>query len=221
MAPAQNRLVGGVRGKLRTKVGVRLTRFIGVAVASLAATEIALTICNGAFHMTSTPSAVVAWFVGAVVSYVLSRWAWERKGKPDLLRETLPFWLISALVLVLLTLANKFGYDSAAWLGLQRHGIKHILWVDFVWLVANFVTFVLRFVIFQYVLFTDRMTAARPAAAAGPDASPPVTSPPVTSEAPAPAAATHSAAQGAASASADMPQKASPAAPAAERAAAE
>ena len=25
------------------------------------------------------------WFAGAVVSYVLSRWAWERKGKPDVL----------------------------------------------------------------------------------------------------------------------------------------
>src|ERR1700691_66592 len=192
MAPAQNRLVGGVRGKLRTKVGVRLTRFIGVAVASLAATEIALTICNGVFHMTSTPSAVVAWFAGAVVSYVLSRWAWERKGKPDLLRETLPFWVISALVLVVLTLANKFGYDSANWLGLQRHGIKHVLWVDFVWLVANFVTFALRFVIFHYVLFTDRMTAARPAAT-GPDAIPPGTR-----EVPGPAAATPAAERAAA-----------------------
>src|ERR1700683_2913829 len=158
MALAQTRLVTGVRDKLRTKLGVRFTRFVGVAAASLAATEIALTICNGVFHMTSTPSAVVAWFVGAVVSYVLSRWAWERKGKPDVLRETVPFWVISALVLVVLTLANKFGYDSANWLGLQRHGIKHVRWVAFIWLVANFITFALRFVIFHYVLFTDRTT---------------------------------------------------------------
>jgi putative flippase GtrA len=191
MALAQTRLAAGIRDKLRTKVGIRFTRFIVVAVVSLAATEIALTIGNGVFHLTSTPSAVVAWFVGAVVSYVLSRWAWERKGKPDVLRETLPFWAISALVLVVLTLANKFGYDSASWLGLQRHGIKHVLWVDFIWLVANFITFALRFVIFHYVLFTDRMTAARP------DATGPGAIPPGTREVPSPAApTTHSSAPG-------------------------
>ena len=54
-----------------------------------------------------------------MVSYVLSRWAWERKGKPDVLRETVPFWVISAMVLVILTLATKFAYHLASWLGLH------------------------------------------------------------------------------------------------------
>ncbi|HJZ06626.1 MAG TPA: GtrA family protein, partial [Trebonia sp.] len=68
---------------------MRFTRFVVVAAVSLTVTEIALTLCNGVFHMTSTPAALVSWFCGAVVSYVLSRWAWERKGKPDVLRETM------------------------------------------------------------------------------------------------------------------------------------
>ena len=42
------------------------------------------------------------------------------------------------------------------------------------YLAANVVTFILRFVIFHYVLFADRTTAAR-AAATGPDAVPPGT----------------------------------------------
>jgi putative flippase GtrA len=121
------------------------------------------------FHMTSTPAAIIAWFSGAVVSYVLSRWAWERKGKPDVLRETVPFWVISALVVVILTLATKFAYHAAAWLGLE--GIRHVLFVDLVYLVANLGTFLMRFVLFHYVLFADRTTAAR-AAATGPDAVP-------------------------------------------------
>jgi putative flippase GtrA len=187
MALAQNRLVAALWSKLRTRVGVRFTRFVIVAGVSLFATEVALTICNGVFHMTATPAALVSWFVGAVTSYVLSRWAWERKGKPDVLRETIPFWVISAMVIVVLTLATKFAYHSASWMGLQ--GAKHVLWVDLVWLVANFCTFVLRFVIFHYVLFAERTTAAR-AAATGPDTIPPAT--PETTEAPhsaAPAAA--------------------------------
>ena len=162
MAIAQNRLVM----KLRTKVGVRFTRFVGVAAASLATSEILLSVCNGVFHMTATPAALVATFSGAAVSYVLSRWAWERKGKPDVLRETLPFWVISAMVWVILWLATKLGYHIASWMGL--HGLKHVLVVDLVYLAANVVTFLLRFVIFHYVLFADRTTAAR-AAATGPD----------------------------------------------------
>jgi putative flippase GtrA len=168
MALAQNRLVM----KLRTKVGVRFTRFVGVAAASLATSEILLSICNGVLHMTSTPAALVATFGGAAVSYVLSRWAWERKGKPDVLRETIPFWVISAMVWVILTLATKFGYHLASWMGL--HGVKHVLVVDLVYLAANVVTFALRFMIFHYVLFADRTTAAR-AAATGPDSVPPGT----------------------------------------------
>jgi len=166
MALAQNRLIAPLWKKLRTKVGVRFTRFVGVAIASLGTSLIALTICNGLFHMTATPAAIIAWFSGAVVSYVLSRWAWERKGKPDVLRETVPFWVISALVVVILTLATKFGYHLASWLGLT--GIKHVLLVDFVYLLANVVTFLLRFVIFHYVLFAEPRTAAQ-AAATGPE----------------------------------------------------
>jgi putative flippase GtrA len=165
---AQNRLVM----KLRTKVGVRFTRFVGVAAASLATSEILLSVCNGLLHMTATPTALIATFGGAAVSYVLSRWAWERKGRPDILRETLPFWVISAMVWVILWLATKFGYHLASWMGL--HGFKHVIVVDLVYLAANVVTFALRFLIFHYVLFADRTTAAR-AAATGPDAVPPGT----------------------------------------------
>jgi putative flippase GtrA len=165
MAIAQNRLMTSMAEKLRSKVGVRFTRFAGVAIAALATSEILLSICNGVFHMTATPAALISTFAGAAVSYVLSRWAWERKGRPDVLRETVPFWVISALVWVILWLATKLGYHLATWMGLS--GFKHVLVVDFVYLIANFVTFLVRFVIFHYVLFADRTTSAR-AAATGP-----------------------------------------------------
>ena len=205
MVFAQNRLVM----KLRTKVGIRFTRFVGVAAASLATSEILLSICNGLLHMTATPAALVATFGGAAVSYVLSRWAWERKGKPDVLRETLPFWVISAMVWVILTLATKFGYHLASWMGLH-HGVKHVLVVDAVYLAANVVTFALRFVIFHYVLFADRTTAAR-AAATGPDSVPPGTR-----NAPSPADVTAAAASDAAPVVVAVPVAPEPANPTAK-----
>ena len=209
MAFAQNRLVL----KLRTKVGVRFTRFVGVAAAALATSEILLSVCNGVFHMTATPAAAVATFSGAAVSYVLSRWAWERKGKPDVLRETVPFWVISAMVWVILWLATKLGYHLASWMGL--HGFKHVLVVDLVYLAANVVTFLLRFVIFHYVLFADRTTAAR-AAATGPDEVPPGTRhAPSPADVAASAAASEGlrAARSAAEAAPEKPTAAKPSAP--------
>jgi putative flippase GtrA len=159
-AHAHNQPVTGT--ERRRALGHRFARFSGAAVAALAATEVALTISNGVFHLTATPAALLSWFAGAVVSYVLSRWAWNRTGRPDVLRETIPFWAISLAVIAVLTLANKFGYRSAAWLHLT--GAGHVLWVDLVWLAANFGTFLLRFAIFHRVLFTDRTAARRPPA---------------------------------------------------------
>jgi hypothetical protein len=162
MAHVYDPPVTGPRRALTGLLGVRFARFAGAAAAALTATEVSLTICNGVFHLTATKAALASWFAGAVVSYALSRWAWNRKGRPSVLRETLPFWVISVLVIAFLTLANKLGYESAAWLHLT--GAKHVLWVDLIWLVANFGTFLLRFLIFHYVLFTDH-PAARPVTA--------------------------------------------------------
>lgn len=144
--------------RLRTTAAVRFTRFAGVALAALATSELVLMVCDGVFHLTAGKAAVASWFAGAVVSYVLSRWAWERKGRPDLLRETLPFWLISAAVVVILTLSTKAAYAGARAMGL--HGAGHALFVGVVYLAANCVTFVIRFLIFHYVLFKDSPRAA-------------------------------------------------------------
>jgi putative flippase GtrA len=152
---------------LRTTVGIRFTRFIRVAIASLAMSELTLVLCDGVFHLTAVPAAVASWFTGAVVSYLLSRWAWERKGKPNVLRETVPFWAISAIVVVILTASTKLGYYIATHLHL--HGAKHVVFIALVYLVANFITFMMRFIIFHYVLFADPKTVAPPAAL-GPDA---------------------------------------------------
>jgi hypothetical protein len=162
MAPANphNHQVTPIARRLSGALGSRFARFSGAALASLTATEVALTVGNGVFHLTATPAALLSWFAGAVVSYAVCRWAWNRTGRPEVLRETIPFWAISVAVLVLLTLANKLGYHSAAWLHLT--GARHVLWVDFVWLVANFGTFLLRFAILNHVLFADRAAALRP-----------------------------------------------------------
>jgi putative flippase GtrA len=166
MALVSNRLSDTLTQKARSKLGIRFGRFTVAAIAAFATTEVVLTICAGPLELTATWASVISWFSGALVSYVLSRWAWKRKGRPNLLRETLPFWIVSAMVVVILLLATKFGYHSAGWMRLS--GAERVLYVDAVYGAANVGTFLLRFLFFHYVLFVG--SAGRPAPGAAEEA---------------------------------------------------
>jgi hypothetical protein len=139
--------------RLRTRFGRQFTRFALVAIISLAASELTLSIALLA-DATGGVATLLGWLAGAVTSYVLSRWAWQRKGRPDLLRETLPFWVISAGTAVVLTttghIAGKFANHH------HLSDAEKVALVGGAFLVMNFVTFVTRFLIFHYVLFADR-----------------------------------------------------------------
>jgi putative flippase GtrA len=163
MALVTNRLGETITRKARSKLGIRFGRFAIAAIAAFVTTEVTYTICAGPLNLTSTWATLIAWFSGALVSYVLSRWAWKRKGRPNLLKETLPFWVVSAMVIVVLELANKFGYHSAEWMNLT--GAERVLYLDAVYGVANVGTFLLRFLFFHYVLFAGSAGADAPAAA--------------------------------------------------------
>jgi putative flippase GtrA len=163
MALVSSRLSDTLTQKARSKLGIRFGRFTVAAVAAFATTEVALTICAGPLNLTATWASIISWFSGALVSYVLSRWAWKRKGRPSLLKETLPFWIVSAMVVVILLLATKFGYHSAGWMHLS--GAERVLYVDAVYGTANIGTFLLRFLFFHYVLFAASSGRHAPRAA--------------------------------------------------------
>src|SRR5580658_11385896 len=128
MAVTSNRLTEVLTAKARSTLGIRFGRFAVAAIAAFVTTEVVLTICAGPLHLSATWASLIAWFSGALVSYVLSRWAWKRKGRPNLLKETLPFWVVSAMVIVVLELANKFGFHSAEWMNLT--GAERVLYLD-------------------------------------------------------------------------------------------
>ncbi len=152
MALVSNRLGDTLAQKARSKLGIRFGRFAVAAISAFATSEITYTICAGPLALSATEATLVGWFSGVVVSYLLSRWAWERKGRPNLLRETLPFCVVSAIVIVILELADKYlGYHPAAWWHL--HGAERALYLAAVYGVANLFTFLVRFLFFHYVLF--------------------------------------------------------------------
>ena len=152
MAITSSRLSETLTRKARTTLGIRFGRFAIAAISAFATSEIVYTICAAPLALSSTKATLIGWFSGVVVSYLLARWAWERKGRPNLLRETLPVCVVSAIVIVILELADKYlGYHPATWWHL--HGTERALYLAAVYGAANLFTFCVRFVFFHYVLF--------------------------------------------------------------------
>jgi len=152
MALTSNRPAARVWRKAHTTLGIRFGRFAIAAISAFATSEIVYLTCAAPLALSSTYATLVGWFSGVVVSYMLSRWAWERKGRPNLLTETVPFCIVSAMVIIVLELADKYlGYHPASWWHL--HGTERALYLAAVYGVANLFTFLVRFVFFHYVLF--------------------------------------------------------------------
>lgn len=138
-------------------LGRRFTRFAFGSAMALAASEITLLLCLAA-HAWPTISAAAGWFAGALVSYILSRWAWERRGRPHLLKETLPFWVIAGCTIVALSAATSGAHHLALAMGLSP--AARMAFDGTAYLAANTLTFLARFVIFHYLLFADRYPSA-------------------------------------------------------------
>jgi putative flippase GtrA len=156
-----------IERKLRTEAGIRFLRFALVAVAAVITSQVLLGILTGPVNLSAGASGVIASMIAALVSYLLSRWAWERKGKPDWLRETMPFWVVSITVWIILGLTSHYASVWAHSMG-YAHLMKHVV-VQGAYFLANCVTFVARFLIFHYVLFTDKSRDEEAAATVGAD----------------------------------------------------
>lgn len=144
----------GRHRRTRPVVGRRFRRFGVAAAAAFAASQLTLTVLLGPLRWTAGTAALIAWLIGAATSYLVSRWAWERRGRPRVLRETVPFWVVSLGTGVVLTFATKYAHQRAIAMGLS-HG-QQVLFADGAYFAANVVTFLCRFLIFHYLLFADR-----------------------------------------------------------------
>jgi putative flippase GtrA len=162
---AWRRLPEPLRSRLRGNTGKRFVRFVPVSIAAVLASQITLAVLVGVTQRSAGVSAIIASMVGAGVSYVLSRWAWERKGKPHLLKETLPFWLVSIGAWIVLGLASHYASVWAVSMDLGHW--QRVAVVNIAYFLANCVTFVSRFLIFHYVLFANRGPSGDAVPAAG------------------------------------------------------
>src|SRR5260370_37556843 len=112
------RLPESLRRRAGSTGGRRLMRFAPAAALALATTQITYFICFSVLAMTARASGAAGWLAGAAVSYGGSGLAWERKGKPRVLKGRLPFLAVALAVAVVLTEPGHLGYRWPAGLRL-------------------------------------------------------------------------------------------------------
>jgi putative flippase GtrA len=151
VVPVWSLLPASVQRRLDSAAGRRLLRFAPAAILALTASQLTFFICTNVIHTTGRVCGASGWLAGVLVSYAASRWVWERRGRPHLLRETLPFLSVALLVGIVLTEVSHFAYVFAG--SLNLHGVEFTLSVQAMYIAANFVTFILRFFILNAFVF--------------------------------------------------------------------
>lgn len=133
----------------------KVWRYAGGSVIAAGCSELTLLVLYGAVDLSPGWSSSLAWIAGALPNYWLNRsWAWRLQGRPDLLREVLPYAAIVAVTL-LLAIASTRAVDEA----LRAAGTAaetRVLLVAATFLGVYVVVFVLRF------LLLDRLFSRSP-----------------------------------------------------------
>jgi putative flippase GtrA len=111
-----------LRRVYQTPSGKKMVRYTMVSVVSTIVSLGVLGLVFGVAHLWSeVPSAVFANAVATVPSYYLNRrWAWGKAGRSHLVKEVLPFWLVSFAGLALSTWAAAMARDFS-----DSHNLHH------------------------------------------------------------------------------------------------
>lgn len=100
-------------------------------------------------------ASVAAFAAGVPVNYVLNRrWAWRRRGRPDLLGELLPYAAVIAVSIVATALGTATAERALAGIALPR--VIDVLLVGGTFGAINAALFVVKFTLLDRLVFNRR-----------------------------------------------------------------
>jgi putative flippase GtrA len=140
------------------KRGARLRIWAKYAAGSVVATvlsQIAFTVAYGVCDASAAVASVVAFVVGAVPNYLLNRaWAWNDRDVKS--KRTAVFgYLLVIAVTNLLAIGMTSLADAWVHTHVSSHGVRTLL-VDVAYLFSYGVMFVVKFLLFDGVVFNRR-----------------------------------------------------------------
>lgn len=150
---------------LRTTLSARKGIFVRYAAGSVVAMGCSEIVLIGTISLTplgATTAAALAWLAGAVPNYVLNRrWAWKRDGSADFRREVLPYWIITIVTALLAIAATKAADEWLRRSVSDRAELSVLLGAAY--LAAYGIVFVIKFALFDGVVFAKRGALETPA----------------------------------------------------------
>ena len=105
-----------------TPEGRKLVRYVLVSVVSALFAFTVLTVVYGLLQLwTEVPSVVFSNIVATFFNYYLNRrWVWGKLGRSNLLKEIIPFWIMSLSCMVLALLTASFAHQFS-----DAHHLNH------------------------------------------------------------------------------------------------
>ncbi len=96
--------VGGLRERAQSRSGRRVIRYLTVSVVSVVFGQVMLFVLYAGLGWRARSANMVAFVLASIPSYWLNRtWTWGRTGRSHLLKEVVPFWVITVVGLLLST----------------------------------------------------------------------------------------------------------------------
>ncbi|CAN5274006.1 hypothetical protein BH20ACT3_BH20ACT3_01360 [soil metagenome] len=100
----------------RRDLGGKLLRYAAGSGVATVCSQVTFIVLYGALGAGPAVASVGGWLAGAVPNYWLNRtWTWQRRGRPSMTREVLPYVAIVLATLLLATVATSAvhaGLDS-------------------------------------------------------------------------------------------------------------
>jgi putative flippase GtrA len=108
MQPAHPVETGADRQRPRWGLRGYFVRYASSSVVATILSQTTFLILYGPMHASPTTSTALGWMAGAVPNYWLNRaWTWQRRGRPSLSREVVPYLAIVLTTLLLATVATN------------------------------------------------------------------------------------------------------------------
>ncbi len=138
----------------RRPLAVRLAKFTAGSAVAAMVSEVAFVLLYGALDAGPRVAGVVAFLAGAIPNWGLNRrWTWRRRGRPRLRREVLPYVAVVLSTAVAATALS--GVADGLVRGLATPRSLQVALVAMAYLLPYGVVFLLKFALFERVVFSD------------------------------------------------------------------
>jgi putative flippase GtrA len=143
------------------QLGYRLGTFAAGSVAATVVSQLTLTGMYWLFGASATMAAAVAFTAGAIPNFIVSwRWTWRRKGRPELVRELMPYVLVSIGSLIVTSALTTWGDKLVS--PLMAGKGEQTIALAVVYFGSNGLLFLVKFVLLDRVLSTSRKAVDAP-----------------------------------------------------------